>query len=283
MNKLRRASVNIMLRSISFLPLSMRRFLGNNRLGGLLRRLLSRTEGKEGPRSFEILAGPCKGLKLVADLTQHRAHLLGMYEPELETAIAELLAPGMVAFDVGAHIGYMSLLMARQVTESGKVYVFEPLPSNVELLAKTMQINHFGQVIVVSAAVSSCSGEATLLLGKNPSTNRLIKPEALQIDRPAIQVKTISLDDFAAEAQIQRVDLIKIDIEGHELEALRGAQRLLEQSKPSIVCEFHSVDLYREGTAWLGRLGYVLRDIELYRVPHVVAVHTQKGHEPNVT
>lgn len=94
-----------------------------------------------GLGSVTIAAGEAQGLQMMLDLQTEKDYWLGTYEPELQAALRELIQPGMVAYDVGANIGYISLIMARLVGPQGRVFAFEALPANLERLRNNLQLN----------------------------------------------------------------------------------------------------------------------------------------------
>src|SRR5512135_3645063 len=103
----------------------------------------------EGLSVIEVAAGDLQGWKLQLNLKAEKSRWLGTYEPELQAALREFLAPGQTVYDVGANIGYISLLMARQVGPGGCVYAFEALPANVERIRANIDLNHLANVSVI--------------------------------------------------------------------------------------------------------------------------------------
>src|SRR5512138_2025047 len=96
-----------------------------------------------GITQVEVAAGGLAGVRLALDLQSEKDYWLGTYEPELQAAIADLLQPGIVAYDVGANIGYITLLLARAVGENGHVYSFEALPANLERLRTNLELSGY--------------------------------------------------------------------------------------------------------------------------------------------
>jgi FkbM family methyltransferase len=164
------------------------------------------------------------------------AHLLaGMpYEPHLVSFFKERIKPGMVVIDVGANMGFHTMLAARLVGESGKVISFEPNSENCRLLLLSLSENQFRQVELYPVAASNRQGHAlfTTHVGSNggllPSTEEVLH-------RPScVVVPTFRLDDLVKE----RVDFMKLDTEGAEGLVIGGAKTLIEKYRPTIVCEF---------------------------------------------
>jgi FkbM family methyltransferase len=165
-----------------------------------------------------------------------RIALKRSYEAHVTGVMRSLLSPGMVVVDIGANIGYYSLLAASRVGDNGKVIAFEPGAENAALLTRSTQANGFDNVVVHPYAVS----DADEIVGFNmDDSNGQIKP-----GDPAdwaCQVQTIILDRFLAAEP--RIDLIKMDIEGAEGRALRGMQQLIRQHHPIIFTEFNPTSL----------------------------------------
>ena len=97
----------------------------------------------EGKTTVAIASGYLEGITIFLDLKSEKDLWLGTYEPELQQAIIEHVNPGMTVYDVGANIGYMSLLLSKTVGAAGRVYSFEVFPENVDRLQKNMRLNNF--------------------------------------------------------------------------------------------------------------------------------------------
>ena len=129
-------------------------------LARLIRRLLNRS-APNGLSQVTVAAGGLQGASLLIDMQTKKNLWLGTYEPELQQAIRDWLHPGMVVYDVGANIGYVSLLLARVVesassggaTVKGQVFAFEPLPANLERMDANFRLNPWAHITRVAAAV----------------------------------------------------------------------------------------------------------------------------------
>jgi FkbM family methyltransferase len=157
------------------------------------------------------------------------------YQPPLTRLFMRNLKRGDVFVDVGANIGYLSMLAASHVGQTGRVFAFEPFSQNVKLLHLSRQANQFGQVEIFPVAASS---DRRLYLYDNAGTNGFISP--LVDDFRAVMQSTIvfsvCLDDVLKD--IEQVDFIKLDVEGAEDLVLQGAEALLQRHQPVIVSEF---------------------------------------------
>lgn len=195
------------------------------------------------------------------------------YEKHVSQTMRSLLKPGMVMVDVGANIGYYSLLAASHVGPTGKVIAFEPGARSVQLLQQSAQVNGFSHIEVHPVAVSDKPGEVRFSLDdSNGGINRG------EIGVSAEVVPAIKLDDFLqTEAHI---DLVKIDIEGAEGLAIQGMAHLLQNHRPILFTEFTPAALpvysgisSEDYLNLLRRLGYELRVIP-YHSPLPIAPHT---------
>ena len=140
-----------------------------------------------------------------------------------------------IALDVGANLGEWTVPFARKVGTAGRVIAVEPNPTIAEALDRTLRINNLPQVTIVAAALSDRAGSAALVL--NPaSTGESRLGEARSGER-SIEVPTRRLDDLAAEHGLERLDLVKIDVESHERQVLEGGAATLARLRPALVIE----------------------------------------------
>lgn len=163
----------------------------------------------------------------------------GNYEIAETEHCAHYLRPGMVAFDVGAHIGLYTLLFARIVGNDGAVHAFEADLENARRLRVNVLLNDLTNVVVAEVAVAAAPGLVTLNRFANGlnAWHSLGRPRMPDPDAPrrtvepvsSVEVEAITLDDHCARNRVDSIDLLKIDVEGAEVDVLRGATRLLEQ------------------------------------------------------
>lgn len=202
--------------------------------------------------SIPIFWGPLRGLRLPKTTAlQHLHMLIGGYEPHVVSAIISLPSPLSVAFDVGAHVGIMTLALARRVGKKGKVFSFEPLPANRTLIDKLVLANLLTEkVCVQQVALADEDGEQNLVIGEWPSMNKLetLFANDKGNNREAIRVRTTTVDFFVFEQGNPAPDLIKMDVEGAECLVLQGALRTIETHAPRFIIEFHGPQKVEE--AW---------------------------------
>jgi FkbM family methyltransferase len=195
-----------------------------------------------------ILQGRLSGKKWIVGSGEH-GYWLGSYEMGKRKAFEDEITPGAVVYDVGANVGYYSLLAAVLSGVEGKVYAFEPLPRNIDYLRKHAAINHFINIEIIQAAVSDHSGEAFFDLGASTAMGHLAAAGE-------IKVKMTSLDELLASGQILPPDFIKIDVEGAEYEVLKGAKELLIKHRPVLFLDTHQRTAHQNTIAFLEELGY---------------------------
>jgi FkbM family methyltransferase len=247
------------------LPLSFKQALYRfPPLARLIRGTINASVG-EGLSVIAVAAGTLQGYKVLLNLKAEKSRWLGTYEPELQDALRDFLQPGMTVYDVGANIGYISLMLAHHVTGSGRVFAFEALPINVDRVRKNIALNNLTNVSVISAAVTDHAAPVTFFvhalsvgMGKAAgSAGRLDEQYKSQITVPGL-----SLDDFVYVQGNPPPAAVKMDIEGGEVLALPGMRRILNEHHPILFLELHGPE--SEKVAWesLRAAGYTLRAMQ---------------------
>lgn len=164
--------------------------------------------------------------------------------------IQKTLRPGDCFFDIGANVGYMSLVASQFVGDQGQVHCFEPLPNLARILRQTMSANGLTNVHVVEAAVSATSGTSTMAAMRDSAYSHLIAG-ARDVDAShggwsEVQIRTVTLDDYVARRPGNMPRLIKMDIEGSEVEAFDGGGALFsDRNGPDVICEVGATHLAR--------------------------------------
>lgn len=187
------------------------------------------------------------------DLVSRKILETGVWEPESLKAVADHLATNGTFMDVGAHIGYYSLKAAGMVGPNGHVISIEPNPRTVPKLRGNIDASNAGSVRVWPVACASV--ESTLQLyaapGSNTGESSLSKENASQEGAAPIaySVPARPLDAIVKEAQLDRVDVIKIDVEGAEFEVLKGAAHTLDEYRPVLIVELVENQLKSMGTS----------------------------------
>jgi len=159
---------------------------------------------------------------------------MGTYEPAKHAMIRRHLRPGMTFIDVGANMGDFTLQAARLVGPSGTVISIEPAPENHSYLQRSIELNGYANTQAFPIALSDREGCASLQI-LSLSTAHTIDPLAPQYKGlPKVTVPTTTLDAVVAENRLDRVDMVKIDVQEWEIEVLRGAQHTL-RANPQLV------------------------------------------------
>jgi FkbM family methyltransferase len=247
--------LDLAARSASWLPNPLRKQL--YKLGPLtswIRRSLNRAAPK-GIVEVRVAAGPLQGLPLLLDLQSEKDYWLGTYEPELQAAIQAFGSEGMTAFDCGANIGYISLALARKAGLDGNIFSFEPLPENQQRLRANLAMNAgSARLTVVPAAVTDASQTIEFLVHTSGAMGKASGSAGRQVVYgETITVDGVALDDFVYLQGNPAPALIKMDIEGGEVLALKGMGRLLREAQPILLLELHGPESAQ--VAWTSLTG----------------------------
>jgi FkbM family methyltransferase len=165
----------------------------------------------------------------------------GSYEPNEFALLKAVLRPGMVFVDGGANDGYYTVFAAKQVGAAGRVVAIEPSDREFERLLANVNVNSLGNVEAVKAALGSSPGEATLSVadgehaGQNAVGETISNASVQIVGRETIRVTT--LDALVTELGLERVDYVKLDVEGSELDALAGGSGTIERFRPLLQVE----------------------------------------------
>jgi FkbM family methyltransferase len=195
-----------------------------------------------------------------------RIYVYGTTEYFSTSLFKLLLTPGATVIDVGANLGQYTLLAAKYSGPTGTVLAFEPRPEIFTLLAKSIEENGFANVILSDQALSDRDGSAKLYL---PGGSNFGAASLLPVTEPkdSIRVECARLDTVLDAAQIGHVDLVKVDVEGHEPEVFEGASRTLERDKPIVLFEVNALRRSPDGVSAqsvdeLRQVGYEMYGVE---------------------
>ncbi|MDB5319428.1 MAG: methyltransferase FkbM family protein [Phycisphaerales bacterium] len=183
-----------------------------------------------------------------------RSCWLGLYELDKQRIFNTLVKPGDVVFDVGANAGYYTLLGAVLAGPEGKVFAFEPLPRNASIVRRHVEMNKLSNVTVFEGAVCDRDGTAMFDSGAIPEMAHLS-------ESGGIEVRTFKLDSLLAEG-VPPPAVMKVDVEGAEVDVLNGARRLIEAQHPTIMVATHSVPLFDATRVLLESLGYEIQVLD---------------------
>jgi FkbM family methyltransferase len=239
----------------------LRRFPWRDGKEFFYQRLKSRLAPPEGQVSLRLARGFTLRLDL-ADPVQRRLFFFGDYDERREAdLITRVLAAGEVFWDVGANLGYFTLLAAAALKNTGQVLAFEQQPSASASLTENISLNPFTNIKPYQVAASDREGEATLYsAGGQDGRANLFQPGAGQTE--STPVRTVTLDDWRRQQGLAAPAFIKLDVEGAELAALTGARETLAAAAPLLLVEMKEAIFQSLGTdrlaiqAFLNELGY---------------------------
>jgi FkbM family methyltransferase len=236
----------------------------------------------------QIPSGLGKGLWIQVDPRFELGYSNGDYEPWLQELLRAQLRPGDCFYDIGAHTGFFAMIASKFLTPSGKIVAFEPDPDNAANLRANLEKNSITQVIVVQAAVWSSAGHLTFqraLENSNRTQGQIMTDRNARLEQ--IAIPSVQLDEFVFTEGHPAPQLIKMDIEGAEWEALQGARHLLERAKPKLLCEVHHPEQMRQIQEYLQHFDYLVeewkpihqhyadyRQLYLWAVPSAAGVST---------
>lgn len=182
------------------------------------------------------------------------------YEADAVRAITRWVEPGQVCYDLGAHFGYYTLLMARCSGPTGKVVSFEPEPYSFAKLKRHLRLNRLeGRCLALNAAASADDGRGAMFKGGGPGATtthfRYIDEPEFGEDK-TLFVNTVRMDSLIESGKIAHPAFLKIDVEGHAVSALRGAEETIRHSKPVLFVSTHGKDEAQGLADFLLLLGY---------------------------
>ncbi|HYZ93731.1 MAG TPA: FkbM family methyltransferase [Actinomycetota bacterium] len=231
--------------------------------------------GPRGEHDVEV-----DGFQMTVDVGEYiqRRLFYRCHEPHESRLVQRLLRPGDVFVDVGAHVGFFTLIGAARVGDDGHVYAFEPVPANYSTLERNIRQNNVGNVTVNRAAVTDRSGNVKLGLDEERLVGKSTGDFTIGGAYGPLDAQGVSLDDYLAQVGESRpLRLVKMDVEGLEPQVLAGAERTLDAMTPdAILFEQNAALLRRRGheadavTSRLQDRGYALyRVTALGRLRHV--------------
>jgi len=162
-------------------------------------------------------------------------YILQPFEPYTTELFLRALKPGAVVLDIGAQFGYYSLLAAKIVGPTGRVFAFEPVPSNFEILKKNIEINNFTSIIrPIRKAAGDKRGIVSIYLYKHSDSHGMFRHPKATV-KETLSIECITIDEFLEENAINAVNIIKMDIEGYEPYALEGMKQIIFKSSNLIL------------------------------------------------
>jgi FkbM family methyltransferase len=223
--------------------------------------------GKVLPRRpYRVLSGPLKGARFILGSLSGAGGGASVYynqiEPSQTAEFVKELKPGHIVFDVGANVGYYTVLASRLVGINGIVAAFEPLIANLIFLHQHVSLNKANNVKVLPFAVSDSTGIESFISGGDRAMGKLDHARTGDI-----LVPTVTIDEVAERLNL-RPNILKIDVEGAENRVLAGARRTIDECKPAIFLSTHSEELRTSCLSSLKEAGYRVDPISHTDDPH---------------
>jgi len=186
-----------------------------------------------------------------------------------QKVFVQYLTEAMVVYDIGANVGFFTLLSSHLVGKSGKVYAFEPFTENLQYLSKHLEINCCDNVEILSFGLSDHSGQAKLDSSQGGFMARIC-------DQGKLPVQVYALDQLIEKGVLAPADFVKIDAEGSEFAVLEGGKNFFRRKKPIMLLTTHSPELHSKCCSLLSDWGYQLRslwsDKPVHETDEVIAV-----------
>lgn len=214
---------------------------------------------------LEIIPGDPLGTS--AELLMFKTH-----EPISTKLVSKLLKEGMTCLDIGANIGYYVQLESNLIGSTGKIIAIEPSPENFEYLQKNIKSQKRDNITAYNFAAGDTEGHLNFLIYENASNSGMIVPDGEEPKWPGdiIKVPVKIIDNFLDELNIEKIDFLRMDVEGYEFHIFEGMKQTLQNSKPIIQIEVHRSIMGNETTKkWflmLKNLGYHVK----YYIPREI-------------
>jgi len=175
---------------------------------------------------------------LEINLKNQLGHIFNSAEPQLQQILKKHIKKGDVVFDIGANMGYVSIVMSKLVGKKGKVYSFEAIPETTERCNRNIQLNGCKNIQLIRKALSDSIGKVTFRIPNGGDTH----PMASMVwhknidDAISVEVETMTIDGNEKFENISP-SFLKIDVEGAEAKVIKGMEQLIKRDKPSIFIE----------------------------------------------
>ena len=218
---------------------------------------------------------------------------MGIYELPLQKALSKYLKLEDIVYDIGANVGFFTVISAKLVGDSGHVYAFEPDPDNIKNLEHNIQLDSFSNITILEQAVARSTGTGELLLTGYSGSRTLsttAKSESQKYQScPKIPVKLVAIDDLVTQQMIPPPTVVKIDVEGAELDVLEGMSQTIKEFKPIIIYEIDDpvretfLKKQEEADAFVKQFAYQIIPLEDsypeidHHVGHVVAIPQEQS------
>jgi FkbM family methyltransferase len=215
---------------------------------------------RDWPKEMSYTVRGRHGVMMVTSLSHWvgRWHYFrgSFYQDDIVLLLETLIRRGDIVVDAGANYGMITCLAARLAGPSGSIYAFEPNPDSLETIHHAIKINKFYNVNLFELGLSDREGRATMMAHPNPS-EAWVALDGLPEGEKGHVIRLVKGDDVLGDLKSSRPVIVKMDVEGHEVQALRGLSRLLERRELALICEINRRALERAGSSPDELLGFM--------------------------
>ncbi len=170
--------------------------------------------------------------------------MFGTHEPLTTKLIRNSISKGMVCLDLGSNIGYYALLEAQLVGEEGRVFAFEPSPLNFNLLKNNLDLENRSNIEIQNFALTNKNGTLSFLIPKKSNYCRVVKDgEKISSADKIIDVPSRTLDSFLIDKSLDKIDFMRMDVEGYEYHIYQGMRETIKKHRPTLLMEFHKSNM----------------------------------------
>jgi len=211
------------------------------------------------PKLHTIPFGPLRGEKIFMSFDDGPSMYMGIHELNNFKLEVKYIKNGMVIFDVGAHVGYTALFFSKLVSDSGSVHAFELIPSTANMLGNTINNANKSNIFIHNVGLGKVHSKRDFLYDDENMGSILYKMENFKsksYKRFKAFCEMYPLDDYLSMNNLGKPDLIKVDIEGGEIDFLIGAIRTITKYKPDLMIEFHGLSLLESGYNYFNDINY---------------------------
>jgi len=211
---------------------------------------------------------------------EQKVFFAGEHDYEIIQMLSRILDPGAVVFDVGANIGLYSVALGeklKRISENPQLWSFEPIPSNFQRLVNLVEINKLTNIVYpVNSALGKSEGTIQLCMvdekfGSSTGNAFCLGEGLVKLEEPNFSAPITKLDEFVKQKNIQRCDIIKVDIEGAEMDFILGGINFIKEHRPVIYGEFEPF--------WSNHFGYSFVDVADIFIPWEYKIYQQKNRK----
>lgn len=221
--------------------------------------------------NFKINSGPAKGLKFGIKLPEDKTIWTGTYELEFCTELAREIKNNSICYDIGGFKGFIAGLM--MVNGADHVYTFEPLAENYFKILEMIKLNNTLKITALNFAIGAFDGIIDFNVTADPSMGK-IEGSHFKTNSSIAKIKKVeifTLDTLIYNKRFLKPDILKIDVEGAELDVLSGAKSILTEIKPLLFIEVHGYDIGKQVVTLLDSYNYTIQCLETNNKPDFIA------------